>query len=235
MASNADDGTKLVILALRPMYFVTVKRSFAEIWVNRRTSVEASDVLVKIRRCSGAARKNLRIARWMLSVGRARRLLQAGLHHIFNGAIILMLQEMVCTNLAPTDIEDILWTTQVFEDEARTGNMYARDCAKILQDMRSLVVRLKAPFVVEPPDPPPPPPPPLPLSQLPIIQSDPNIMKLHTPIAMPAPADSSANHSSNEAMMQSMQWQLAEGDALWQELMTWMEIDEMQMYNNYIL
>ena len=60
-------------------------------------------------------------------------------------------------------------------------------------------------------------------------------MKLHTPIAMPAPADSSANHSSNEAMMQSMQWQLAEGDALWQELMTWMEIDEMQMYNNYIL
>jgi hypothetical protein len=56
-----------------------------------------------------------------------------------------MLQELVCTNLGPNDIEDVLFTIEIFEVESRTGNNYARDCHRVLQDLRSLVTRLKVP------------------------------------------------------------------------------------------
>jgi hypothetical protein len=135
---------QLLLLTVRPIFFVAIKKSFAERYVCRRWTIENHSQLAHIRACSDAARRNLRLARRLLAISN-RRLLQAPLHHIFNAAIILMLQELVCTNLGPHDIEDVLFTIEIFEAESRTGSNYALDCHRVLQDLRSLVTRLKVP------------------------------------------------------------------------------------------
>jgi hypothetical protein len=139
-----------------------------------------------------------------------------------------MLQELVCTNLEPDDIDSILWSIEVFEREATTGSIYARDCAKVLQDLRSLVVRLKVP-----PEPPvaaqhhPAPPPPVGV----LVATDTNGVKAPNVVMVPAAGDATVNG----VIANTVQWSVSEGDALWQQFMAWMDFDDMQMYNNYLI
>jgi hypothetical protein len=221
---------QLLLLTVRPIFFVVVKKSFAERYVSRRWSIEHHANLHHVRACSAAGRRNLQLARWLLSISRTPRLLQASLHQIFNAAIVLMLQELVCTNLEPTDIDDIMFATQIFEDEVRTGSSYAADCLRILHDLRSLVVRLKvapvepAPVVQESL---------LPAVNLPLAVLD-SAAKVSSPTVVVPPAldGSTANFVANLTT-----FQVSEGDALYQELLTWMENDDMQLYatGNYLL
>ena len=239
---------QLLILTLRPIYFVAIKKSFAERYVSTRWSIEHHSQLQNIRTCSNAARRNLRLARWLVDLSPSRKLLQAALHHVFSAEIMLMLQEMVCSNLEPIDLVNIDYGVELFESEANAGSAYARECLKILRDMKALVNKFKVPMdqaeaaaaaaaataaaVAEIPMPLP-------------TQS----MAVSAPSALPTPPDTSMMKvadllptlprvsvptvAANGTHM--IPFQISEGDALYQELSTWMEYDDMQLYNSYLI
>jgi hypothetical protein len=140
-----------------------------------------------------------------------------------------MLQELVCTNLEPTDIADILFAIDVFDGESRTGSVYARDCAKVLQDLRSIVLRLKVPS----------------FDPAGVVNTGPVINGIGVGIlAMPdishkAPDQGSGlSHGINGAIgmpIVNVQFPIAEGDALYQELVAWMDNDDLQLYGSYLI
>lgn len=222
---------QLLLLTVRPVFFIVVKKSFAERYVSRRWSIEHHANLHHVRACSNAGRRNLQLARWLLSISHIPKLLQAGLHQIFNAAIVLMLQEMVCTNLAPTDVDDIMFAIQIFEQEARQGSSYGVDCLRILQDLRSLVSRLKVPptepiGTLRPEGPPG-------TRGVAFVASDPTTKMTSPIVGAPPVLDGLSTSSAGIAVP----YQISEGDALYQELITWMENDDMQLYatGNYLL
>lgn len=75
--------------------------------------------------------------------GGTRKFLQAGLHYIFNAAIILMLEELLVLPAAEPDDINVNFAIGVFEEEAKTESNYARDCATVLKDLQSIVQRLR--------------------------------------------------------------------------------------------
>ncbi|SCN74878.1 uncharacterized protein FFE2_03230 [Fusarium fujikuroi] len=97
-----------------------------------------------------SAEHNIQLARQILLVNHPRKLLQAGLHFIFNAAIVLMLQQLV-EDLSPSSRSekarslDLDFVIGRFEDESRVGSNYGRDCATVLRDLRVLVQRLPIP------------------------------------------------------------------------------------------
>jgi hypothetical protein len=90
-----------------------------------------------------------------------RKVLQAGLHFIFNAAVILLLNRLMTekdcsegdaihgsliTSL-PVDgpyASSVEFAIRIFEEEARTGTNYPRDCSKVLQDLKTLTDRYLA-------------------------------------------------------------------------------------------
>lgn len=99
-----------------------------------------------IRACSDAARRNLRLGRLMCLHSPRQKLLLGDLHNIFNAAIVLTMHQMVFVNLRTQDIDDVGWASEVFETEAKTGNEYAKDCARVLQDLKYLAQQLRNPI-----------------------------------------------------------------------------------------
>lgn len=110
--------------------------------------------------CSAAARRNLRWGRHIYdrcmdnTVG--GKLVMMDLHHIFNAAIILLLHQMVYSNVVNTDTIGILAAKRIFENEARTecaspgataGGLpatgYASDCLGVLNDLAELVAHIR--------------------------------------------------------------------------------------------
>ncbi|CAF3623923.1 unnamed protein product [Fusarium graminearum] len=141
---------QLIILTIRPVFFALVKKSFAEKLVSRQCSLRTHPQLPHLKRCIASAEHNIRLARQILIVNRPRKLLQAGLHFIFNAAIVLMLQQLV-EDLCPSSRTekarslDLDFVIGRFEDESRVGSNYGRDCATVLRDLRVLVQRLPIP------------------------------------------------------------------------------------------
>ncbi|KAM5342801.1 hypothetical protein ACJ41O_013767 [Fusarium nematophilum] len=141
---------QLIILTIRPVFFAAVKKTFAERLVTRQSSLSSHPQLPQLRQCVTAAEHNIRLARQILALNHPRKLLQAGLHFIFNAAICLMLQELVYNKESPPRDEqarghDLDFVIARFEDESRIGSNYGRDCATVLRDLRVLVQRLTAP------------------------------------------------------------------------------------------
>ncbi|RSL99444.1 hypothetical protein CDV31_012165 [Fusarium ambrosium] len=142
---------QLIILTIRPLFFAAVKKSFAERLVTRQCSLHSHPQLPQLKRCTAAADHNIRLARQMLALNHPRKLLQAGLHFIFNAAICLMLRELVVEDegAEPRDkrvlCQDLDFVIARFEDESRIGSNYGRDCATVLRDLRVLVGRLRTP------------------------------------------------------------------------------------------
>lgn len=122
--------------------------------------------------CSAAARRNLRLgrhlyARCMQVINRdgthdRGKLVMMDLHHIFNAAVILLLHQMVYSNVVNTDTNAILAARRIFENEARTecaspgsktgsgsksGNGmatgYASDCLGVLNGLAALVALIR--------------------------------------------------------------------------------------------
>ncbi|KAF4451754.1 putative transcriptional regulatory protein C3C7.04 [Fusarium austroafricanum] len=141
---------QLIILTIRPVFFALVKKSFAEKLVSRQCSLSSHPQLPLLKRCIASAEHNIRLARQILLVNHPRKLLQAGLHFIFNAAIVLMLQQLV-EDLCPSSRSekarslDLDFVIGRFEDESRVGSNYGRDCATVLRDLRVLVQRLPIP------------------------------------------------------------------------------------------
>ncbi|KAF5981753.1 transcriptional regulatory [Fusarium coicis] len=146
--SPSEDA--LIILTIRPVFFALVKKSFAEKLVSRQCSLSSHPQLPLLKRCISSAEHNIQLARQILLVNHPRKLLQAGLHFIFNAAIVLMLQQLV-EDLCPSSRSekarslDLDFVIGRFEDESRVGSNYGRDCATVLRDLRVLVQRLPIP------------------------------------------------------------------------------------------
>ena len=92
------------------------------------------------------------------SLKQKRKLLQAGLHFIFNAAVMLLLTRIVTSNTGdqassstsssnPSRVDEhqsaaeIRFALNVFDQESKTGTNYPRDCYKVLKDLKFLVDR----------------------------------------------------------------------------------------------
>ncbi len=138
---------QLVILSIRPAMLMAVWKAVASIvCIDQPFDIEAHPQIEPIRACSDAARRNLRLGRLMRLHSPRQKLLLPDLHNIFNAAIILTMHQLVFVNLRTQDLDDIGWATDVFEGEAETGNEYAKDCSRVLRDLKYLVNQLRNPI-----------------------------------------------------------------------------------------
>ncbi|KAF6802255.1 fungal specific transcription factor domain-containing protein [Colletotrichum sojae] len=213
---------QLTLLLVRPFFFVAVRKAFAERWVanNRTWGPDPQDD--RITACSEAARNNLRLARWLIDINNGRKLLQASLHNVFNAAIILMLEELLRSSpqqpppSPSAESDDVGFAITVFEEEANTGSNYARDCATVMQDLRSLIQRLR---------------------QGPQLVPAAHIGGSGEAIISAHETNTSLDYQQNLHQQQTFPpgpgLQVNEG--IWQEIATWLEPGDWQLYNNYQL
>jgi hypothetical protein len=135
---------QLVVLTTRPILLAVVKQAVAGHYVNGQWSLQQHAHGKHIQICTEAALDNILLAQRLC---RVRKLLQAGLHFVFNAGVILLL-EQILKNLsdhkmaAPsTHTPEIEFTMRTFESESRTGTNYPRDCFKVLHDLKALIDR----------------------------------------------------------------------------------------------
>ncbi|CEI68799.1 unnamed protein product [Fusarium venenatum] len=216
---------QLIILTIRPVFFTLVKKSFAEKLVSRQCSLRTHPQLPHLKRCIASAEHNIRLARQILLVNQPRKLLQAGLHFIFNAAIVLMLQQLV-EDLCPSSRTekarslDLDFVIARFEDESRVGSNYGRDCATVLRDLRVLVQRLPIPVDIS------------------AATRSVNMSQASTtydPIANRTTVDmgqSWPDKLTSEALQQPIL--VDQGHMLYNELVSWIDVD-WQTYNGYLI
>ncbi|KAF1916576.1 hypothetical protein BDU57DRAFT_450222 [Ampelomyces quisqualis] len=150
---------QLILLTTRPIFFAATKQAVARRVVRGRHHPNQAPSGPHISICSAAAHRNLLLAERLMRSG--RKLLQAGLHFVFNAAVVLLLKRLTRSTLKATlerpelrstltiqfeeEIESsVHFAIAVFEEEARTGTNYQRDCCKILQDLNALTERYLA-------------------------------------------------------------------------------------------
>jgi hypothetical protein len=150
---------QLIVLTTRPILFAAVKRTIAHKMMYGDDPADEPLPGRHILACLAAAERNLRLSQHVLRLN--RRMLQAGLHFLFNAALILLLKRMMNSaaitgpdtsnvrgTLSATVDErsqtSIQFAIHVFEEEAKTGTHYPRDCCKILSDLRTLTDRYLA-------------------------------------------------------------------------------------------
>ncbi|PSR82676.1 hypothetical protein BD289DRAFT_11097 [Coniella lustricola] len=153
----------MLILTLRPLFFLAVKSSVGGDFINApRDMLDHPNIDPNcILQCSAAARRNLLLGhhlykRCSLEYGGNGKLVMLDLHHIFNAVVVLLLHQMVFSNVVNTDTMAIQETRQIFEREAHieygsptptaglskaTG--YASDCVDVLNDLAALVARIR--------------------------------------------------------------------------------------------
>jgi hypothetical protein len=147
---------QLIVLTTRPVFFAAVKQAVAQQIVRGEYLSEDRARQGHIQACLAAANQNLHLAQRAYQSG--RRPLQAGLHFVFNAAVILLLKRLMRsrpdaqpgnsdmhTILDPSDEDqfeaNIRFAVESFEEEAKTGTHYTRDCCRILQDLDALTYR----------------------------------------------------------------------------------------------
>ncbi|KAJ4288789.1 hypothetical protein N0V88_007325 [Collariella sp. IMI 366227] len=141
---------ELIILAVRPAMLMAVHKAVASIFCTPQPfdldAHQTTSPIDRIRDCSDAARCNLRLGRLMRLRSPRQKLLLPDLHNIFNAAIVLTMHQIIFVNLRTQDVDDVVWATQVFEDEAGTGSEYGRDCALVLRDLTYIASQLRNPI-----------------------------------------------------------------------------------------
>ncbi|EHA47236.1 hypothetical protein MGG_04213 [Pyricularia oryzae 70-15] len=154
---------QLLILAIRPMFLVAVKKAVADrfftthSWHSQERDqqqtepsrpawarIESHPQVGLFRDCSDAARRNLRLGRWLAKISPASKLLLPDMHCIFNAAILLLLHQIVFVDLRTDDVSDISFALEAFAREADVGDAYAGDCLRVMQDLAGLVRRLRS-------------------------------------------------------------------------------------------
>ncbi|KAI0575899.1 Fungal specific transcription factor domain-containing protein [Pyrenophora tritici-repentis] len=140
-------ANQLMVLTTRPILLAAVKQAVAERYMNGQWSLQQHAHITHIQACLEAAHGNLVLAERLRC---KRKLLQAGLHFVFNAAVILFLEQILSASRShPTppspDIAThgtkLEFAIRTFADESKTGTNYPRDCFKILQDLKALVHR----------------------------------------------------------------------------------------------
>ncbi|KAI1256586.1 hypothetical protein MGN70_001710 [Eutypa lata] len=135
---------QLLILTVRPIFFMAVKKAVADRYTERTWNLENHAQLSRIRQCIEAARANLRLGRWIRDSTISHKLLTCNLHNIFNAATILLLNQLLFDSLGESqDLRDIWFAIECFEAEGRGENNYAKDCTRVLKDLDALVKRMR--------------------------------------------------------------------------------------------
>lgn len=148
-------------MTLRPLFFLAVKSAIGADFLHdceQRDILEHGKIML-IMRCSAAARRNLWLGRHLnelcslvpspSGVSSPSKLVMLDLHHIFNATVVLLLHQMVFSNVVNTDTFGIAVARQIFETEARTECLgsgvtgYASDCVGVLNDLAALVAHIR--------------------------------------------------------------------------------------------
>jgi hypothetical protein len=217
---------QLILLTTRPIFFAVVKQAveFVRQGVHGDYLSEEFEQAPHIPTCASAAHRNLLFARRLTLSG--RKLLQAGLHFVFNAAVVLLLLHLLRSAVATEseestrnasigpledDIEaGIQFAIRIFEKEAQTGTNYPRDCCKLLKDLHTLTIRCIAWRVP------------------PITQQGDVTENIHPGL-----------HADNEALcaadLHAAQRLLGEGDVGYAELMTWIPSKQLQLQSSFLI
>ena len=166
----------------------------------------------------------MRLGQHIATLGRFPRLLQVGLHNVFNAAVVLLLHQLLVEAPDETDRSGISFVISAFENEAKTGNIYADDCMRVLLDLNMLVQKLRSQIFFGG------------QQQVPTsshaagLQTQAN---QYTNIYAEAPGSSRTFGWRPEEVEQAapLQVPVGEQDPAYQELVTWLSVDDLQLYN----
>ncbi|KAF2686284.1 hypothetical protein K458DRAFT_210405 [Lentithecium fluviatile CBS 122367] len=202
---------QLVLVATRPIFLVAVKRAVAERYIQSGNwRLEKHPQYKHIQACSAAAHYNICLAQWMVQLYSSRRLLQAGLHFVFNAAVILLLNRILRAYSGAVDAE-ISFAIELFAKEAEIGSNYQRDCHQVLKDLKTLIDRFLSP-------------------------EKPDVFSHGYDVANSQPSSASSFGLGAPAHLHDARgrqhWPI-EGDDVYQELLTWMQNDDSQLYNTF--
>jgi hypothetical protein len=216
---------QLILLTTRPIFFAAVKQAVAQRIVRSQSPTEQYSQEHRIRACSAAAHRNLLMAQRI--VQSSRKLLQAGLHFVFNAAVILLLNRIMnCVrqseaehsegdDISRTSLVDqyepsIRFAVHSFEEEARTGTNYPRDCCRVLHDLRALTDRYS-------------------LSQIHAKRHQESIVD-HVHLG------SQSGHGDNCSVEHNPIQQLLDGnDGIYEEMISWAQNDGLQLHNSLFI
>ncbi|KAH3904310.1 hypothetical protein HBI56_008950 [Parastagonospora nodorum] len=216
---------QLMVLTTRPIFFAAVKQAVAQRSIHGEYLPEEFDQTPHIPICCAAAHRNLQLAQRLIKSG--RRLLQAGLHFVFNSAVILLLQRFMRSTAQPEfgtpsvrspsvasvqneEFEpNIQFAIQSFEEEARTGTHYPRDCCKILQDLDVLTERYS--------------------------RCQEQLVHQRNATDTSQPSSLANRRSTFAADVQPSQNLLTEGNAMYAEVVTWIQCSGLQLQNSFFI
>ena len=215
---------QLIVLTTRPVFFAAVKQAVAKRLVYSCKPDELSSFSPQIQACPKAAHRNLVLAQRLIAS--QRKLLQAGLHFVFNATVILLLNQILCCTQDVKQIEpasankptlcapdpyapDIRRALRIFEEEARTGTNYPKDCSKVLQDLKVLTDRYLA------------------------LECQVAAPRTTGPDSYVDPQTRSGN--SQSVSLQFSQPMLLEGDDGYEKMMAWAQIGGLQLQESLFL
>lgn len=156
--------------------------------------------------CSKAAHRNIHLAQWVQQLYNTRRLLQAGLHFVFNAAVILLLNRVLRNSLEASD--EIDFAIDIFHRQSRTGTNYERDCLQVLKDLKVLIDRF--------------------LAGLPSLQQNyPNDLSVVSPHIFNHAIDAHFDATHGRQILPN------DGGNVYQELMSWIQDDNSQLYSSF--
>jgi len=216
---------QLIILTLRPIYFIAMKKAVADRYLNGRSDLQSHPHLQKIMECTAAARRNLNLGQYMAGLGRFPRLLHGGLHNVFNAAVILQLHQLLYDMQNESDESGISFAIGAFQNEAKNGSIYAEDCTTVLLDLNLLVHKLRSQTLVNS----------QPLATSPHAASLPNqtspysdVYGTASDISTPRSFQWRTPSTSQAATFNSI---INEQNPVYPELMTWLNGDDLQLYS----
>ncbi|KIV99698.1 uncharacterized protein PV09_08631 [Verruconis gallopava] len=214
---------QLIILTIRPIYFVAVKKAVADRFINGRFDIQSHPYLSKILECSSAAKRNLALGRVLSRLDRFHHLMHISLHNIFNAAVILQLGQLLFESEDASDASGISFAIAAFENEANNGNMYAADCAKVLLDLNLLVQKLGSQNIFSG-------------QQISTPVHTDLLQNQTSPHIDVYPIDERSTqrvrwHTDNAGQSASLPSTVREQDPMYRELTTWLSVDDLQLYH----
>ncbi|KAH8204498.1 hypothetical protein TruAng_001414 [Truncatella angustata] len=213
---------QLVVLTIRPIFFVAVKKAVAERFITRRAyNVDKHPQISHIKLCIKAARRNVRLGRWVRDLSTSRKLLSQCLHNLFNAAVILLLNQLLADELNEDDALGIIFVIDCFDAESLGESNYSKDCARVLRDMSALLQRLRNSK----------------MDELSWTGMESLSLTSSAPHVQPPPA-ATAYHVGfilNPSEPQISPVHTPPTNALMSQLASWMHYDESQIYNNFAM
>lgn len=197
---------------------MAVKKAVADRYLSNQSRVDSPEGQTHtplVRRCSGTARLNLRLGKWIRDMSPRQKLLHQEAHAVFNAAVIILLHQLAFLDSDISETSDIGFAVEVFEQEASLGNNFGVDCARVLKDLIYLVQKLRDQV--------------LQVGDLSTRLPQPDNMtslegslQMNPQISDPTPLDTQTGS-------------MEENGFLYRELQAWLDDDYLQLYNDYLV